>query len=64
MHRLVLPAMGRAAQIAFPDRMLAVYHAPTVALLALAGVGIAALGAFLPARSAARATIAEVLHNE
>ena len=64
IHRLVLPAMARAAQVAFPDRMLHVYHPPLVALLALAGVGIAALGAVLPARSAARSTIAEVLHNE
>jgi putative ABC transport system permease protein len=64
MHRLVLPAMARAAQVAFPDRMLHVYHPPLVALLALAGIAIAALGAFLPARSAARSTIAEVLHNE
>jgi putative ABC transport system permease protein len=33
-------------------------------LLVLAGVAIAVLGAFLPARSAARATIAEALRNE
>jgi putative ABC transport system permease protein len=63
-HRLVLPAMAHAAQVAFPARMLHVYSAPTVGLLALAGIGIAALGALLPARSAARATIAEVLHTE
>jgi len=63
-HRMVIPAMAHAAQVAIPDRMLNVYHAPTLALLALAGIGIAALGALLPARSAAQATIAEVLHNE
>lgn len=63
-HRLVIPAMARAAQVAFPDFMLDVFPASMLALLVLAGVGIAALGAFLPARSAARATIAEVLHNE
>jgi putative ABC transport system permease protein len=32
--------------------------------LLLAGVAIAALGGLLPARSAARTTIAWVLHNE
>ena len=63
-HRLVLPAMAHAAQVAFPDFMLDVYQAPLLALLVLAGIAIAALGAFVPARSAARATIAEVLHNE
>ncbi|HEY2669466.1 MAG TPA: FtsX-like permease family protein, partial [Rugosimonospora sp.] len=63
-HRLVIPAMARAAQVAFPDFMLHVFPAPTLVLLVLAGVAIAALGALLPARSAARVTIAEVLHNE
>ena len=63
-HRLVVPAMANGAQVAVPDFMVNVYHAPLLALLVLAGIGIAALGALVPARSAARATIAEVLHNE
>ncbi|MEU8609257.1 ABC transporter permease [Actinoplanes sp. NPDC048791] len=63
-HHLVMPAMARAAQVAFPARMVHVYGPVTLASLALAGVALAALGAFLPARSAARATIATVLHNE
>ena len=63
-HSLVLPAMARSAQVRFPASVLHVYHVPLVALLALAGVAIAAVGALLPARSAARATIASVLHNE
>jgi putative ABC transport system permease protein len=63
-HRLVIPAVARAAQVAFPAFMLRVFPAPMLALLVLAGVGIAAFGAFLPARSAARATIAEALRNE
>jgi putative ABC transport system permease protein len=63
-HRVVIPAVARAAQVAFPDFMLRVFPAPMLVLLALAGVGIAAFGAFLPARSAARATIAEALRNE
>jgi putative ABC transport system permease protein len=41
-----------------------VWQAPALGALALAGVVIAVLGAFAPARSAARLTIAEVLHNE
>jgi putative ABC transport system permease protein len=63
-HRVVLPIMAHAAQVRFPRSVLDVYHPPLLVLLALAGIGIAALGAFVPARSAARATIAEVLHNE
>ena len=63
-HALVLPAMARSAQVHFPAAVLHVYHGPLVALLALAGIAIAALGALLPARSAARTTIASVLHNE
>ncbi|TDC84719.1 ABC transporter permease [Micromonospora sp. KC606] len=64
MHRLALPAIAHAAQLVIPDRMLHIYHPPVLALLALAGIGIAAFGAFLPARSVARLTIAEALHNE
>lgn len=64
VHRVVLPAMARAAQTAFPDSMLHVFAAPTLVLLVLAGVAIAAAGAFIPARSAARSPIAEVLQTE
>jgi putative ABC transport system permease protein len=44
--------------------VLQVWHLPTLALLALAGLVIALVGAVIPARGAARLTIAEVLHNE
>ncbi len=64
IHHLVIPAMARAAQVTIPDFMLHVYHVDILALLALAGIAIAALGAYLPARSAAKVTIAQVLHNE
>lgn len=64
VHRVVLPAMANAAQVGFPSAILDVYQVPTLVLLALAGVAIAAIGAFIPARSAARVTIAQVLHNE
>jgi putative ABC transport system permease protein len=63
-HRLVLPAMAGAAQVGMTRAMLHIYHPPLLAALALAGVVIAALGAYFPARSAARLTIAAVLHNE
>jgi putative ABC transport system permease protein len=63
-HRVVVPAMARAAQVDFPSVILRVYSLPLLGLLLLAGIVLAALGAFFPARSAARTTIAEVLHNE
>jgi putative ABC transport system permease protein len=63
-HRLVIPAMANGAQIAIPGFMLDVYPLYLLVLLVLAGILISALGAYLPARSAAHTTIAEVLHNE
>ncbi|TDW90095.1 putative ABC transport system permease protein [Kribbella pratensis] len=63
-HRLVVPAMANGAQIELPDFMLEVYPAGLLALLVLAGIVISAAGAYFPARTAARTTIAEVLHNE
>ncbi|MFE0178697.1 ABC transporter permease [Streptomyces sp. NPDC059002] len=60
-HRLLVDHVG---QVAFPESMKAVWHAPQLALLVLAGVAIAVLGSLIPARSAARLTIAKVLHNE
>ncbi|OKI30173.1 hypothetical protein A6A07_23060 [Streptomyces sp. CB03911] len=63
-HRLIVPAMTDAVGFGLPAGMLNVWHAPALALLALAGVALAVLGSALPARSAARLTIAEVLHNE
>ncbi|MGR6920365.1 FtsX-like permease family protein [[Actinomadura] parvosata] len=63
-HRLVVPAMADAAGLALPAFMVDVWRGPLLALLTLAGVVIAVLGAFVPARSAARVTIAAVLHHE
>jgi putative ABC transport system permease protein len=60
-HRLIL---DHVTIIAFPESMKNVWHAPQLAGLALAGVAIAVLGAAIPARAAARLTIARVLHNE
>lgn len=63
-HRLVVPAMANGAQVAIPDFMLDVYPLPLLALFVLSGILLAALGAYLPARTAAHTTIAKVLHNE
>nr|BEK67368.1 hypothetical protein KPHV_45950 [Kitasatospora purpeofusca] len=60
-HRLVVDHVG---VVDFPEEMKDVWHAPQLAAMLLAGVAIAVLGALLPARSAARTTIASVLHTE
>ncbi|WP_234322853.1 ABC transporter permease [Streptomyces sp. NRRL S-350] len=60
-HRLLVENVG---SIVFTEWMIDVWSTPMLAAVALAGVAIAVLGALLPARSAARLPIAEVLHNE
>ncbi|WP_199520252.1 FtsX-like permease family protein [Kitasatospora sp. MBT63] len=64
VHRLVVPAMADAMDTTLPAGALDVWHPSALALLVLAGTAIAVLGTLVPARSAARLTIAEVLHNE
>ncbi|SDJ07793.1 putative ABC transport system permease protein [Lentzea albidocapillata subsp. violacea] len=64
VHQLVVPLMAQAGQADAVDILMNVYHAPLLALLALSGVVIAVLGAVVPARGAARLSIATVLHNE
>jgi putative ABC transport system permease protein len=44
--------------------MLNGWHPTMLVLMVLAGVAIAVLGAYIPARAAARLSIAAVLHNE
>ncbi|QFQ95368.1 FtsX-like permease family protein [Streptomyces phaeolivaceus] len=63
-HRLVVPRMADAVNITLPSYMTDVWSAPALAGLALAGLVIAVLGAYVPARRAARLTVAEVLRNE
>ncbi|MFE5208127.1 FtsX-like permease family protein [Streptomyces sp. NPDC056600] len=60
-HRLVVDNVG---VVDFPAYMKDVWHTPQLAAMFLAGVAIAVLGALVPARSAARTTIASVLHTE
>ncbi|MGK4580599.1 FtsX-like permease family protein [Kitasatospora sp. HPMI-4] len=60
-HRLIVE---HVPIMVFSDRMIHVFHAPQLALLGLAGVFIAVLGALVPSRTAARLPIAEVLRNE
>jgi putative ABC transport system permease protein len=57
-------AAVRQASPGLDPRMVDVWSALLVAALAFSGLIIAALGAFIPARSAARLTIAALLHNE
>lgn len=63
-HRLVVPLAAEAAQLDLPDGAMAIWHAPILAALALAGLMISVLGAIVPARAAARLTIAEALRTE
>ncbi|WP_030392608.1 FtsX-like permease family protein [Kitasatospora purpeofusca] len=63
-HRIVVPLTGRGTGLDLPDSLLQVWSWPTVVLLALSGAVIAALGAYLPSRGAAKAPVAEVLRTE
>ncbi|HEX6522139.1 MAG TPA: FtsX-like permease family protein [Streptosporangiaceae bacterium] len=64
VHRYVLPVMAHAAGTGIPASYLTVYRAWELAVLALAGLVIAATGAMLPATWAARARTAAALHAE
>ncbi|HEV3381048.1 MAG TPA: ABC transporter permease [Trebonia sp.] len=63
-HRLVIAAITNNGTFILPGYMVNVWSAALVAALAFSGLVIAILGAFIPARSAARLTIATVLRNE
>jgi putative ABC transport system permease protein len=63
-HHFVLPLAANAVLISLPASVMNVWHPLGLALFLLAGLAIAVLGALLPARQAARLTIATVLHNE
>ncbi|MEV5330347.1 FtsX-like permease family protein [Nonomuraea sp. N2-4H] len=63
-HRVVVLAMLDAAGLGAPAMLLDVWRVAALAALLVAGVAIAVLGAFLPARRAARLTIAGALRTE
>ncbi|MFC6020481.1 FtsX-like permease family protein [Plantactinospora solaniradicis] len=63
-HRFIVPLAADAAQIGVGRMLLHVWQPWVLGALALAGVVIAVIGAFIPARAAARLSIATVLHNE
>ena len=64
VHRAVVPAMVHAVGAVLPSSLLDVWAAGLLAVLTLSGIVIAAVGAFVPARSAGRLSVAAVLHNE
>ncbi|MEU7293606.1 ABC transporter permease [Streptomyces exfoliatus] len=64
LHRLVMPAMGRAAGTTIPPADIDVCGAPLLLLLAAAGVVIAIAGALPPAGWAARTATARALRAE
>ncbi|MGW3204147.1 FtsX-like permease family protein [Streptomyces sp. NPDC001135] len=63
-YEVVIPRMAAGIDITLPSYMTDVWHARILALPALAGILIAVMGALVPARRAARLTVAEVLHSE
>ncbi|MFE2268853.1 FtsX-like permease family protein [Streptomyces lavendulae] len=63
-HRIIIPMTGHGTGLDLPDSLVQVWNWPTALLLALSGSAIAALGAYLPARGAAKAPVAEVLRTE
>ncbi|MGI5441483.1 FtsX-like permease family protein [Streptomyces shenzhenensis] len=63
-YELVVPRMTDAVDIVLPSAMTDVWHVPVLTGPAFAGVVITLLGAVVPARRAARLTVAQVLHGE
>jgi putative ABC transport system permease protein len=64
VHRYVLPAMARSANLGLPASYLNVYRGWELAALALGGIVIAVAGALLPAGWAARIRTASALRAE
>jgi putative ABC transport system permease protein len=64
LHHNVLPAMAHAANSGLPASLLAVYSAPEMVILALAGLVIAIAGALAPASWAANSRTATALRTE
>jgi putative ABC transport system permease protein len=64
LHHGVLPAMAHAANSGLPAALFAVYSAPEVVILGLAGLVIAIAGALAPASWAANSRTATALRTE
>jgi putative ABC transport system permease protein len=65
LHRQILTFMGQVASgTALPPPFFDLIDHRVLALLALTGVLVAALGAWVPAQWAARSGVAEVLQSE
>lgn len=64
LHRIVLPAMATAADVGLPPNLMNVYGGWELAMLALAGLAIAVVGALAPAGWAAGARTATALRAE
>lgn len=64
LHRLIVRTMADAAGLTPAPFLVDVWQPAGLAALVLAGTAIAMLGAFIPARNAARLTIANALHTE
>ncbi|MFF8193113.1 FtsX-like permease family protein [Streptomyces bobili] len=63
-HRAIVPIVGEVAKVDLPARVMDVWQAPVLLLLALTGVVIAVLGAYFPARATTRMPTAEALRSE
>ncbi|MFD9636933.1 ABC transporter permease, partial [Streptomyces violascens] len=63
-YQVAIPLTESSAHLDLRDWTLDVWHLGPMALPALAGVAIAALGAVIPERTAARRAIARVLHTK
>jgi putative ABC transport system permease protein len=64
LHHQVIPVMAHAANSGLPASIFAVYSAPELVALALAGLVIAVVGAMLPASWAANSRTATALRTE
>ncbi|WP_194891090.1 ABC transporter permease [Catenulispora pinisilvae] len=64
LHALIVSMIEHTQGLDLAPSMVHVYTLPLLAWMFLAGVGIAVLGALVPARSAARLSISEVLRSE
>ncbi|WP_445281274.1 hypothetical protein [Streptomyces sp. DSM 118148] len=56
--------MAAGVDVTLPSYLTDVWHVPTLAGPAPAGLVITVMGAHVPARWGARLTVAEVLHGE